>query len=91
MSPVPGDDGSGGGQADAVAAGGAVPGGVSPIEAVEVAGELGGVHPLAGIGDQEIEIPPPLRYLQTDGPAGVTVFDRVVQKNGEQTENFSLS
>ena len=50
---VPGHDGPGGGQADAVAAAAAGAGGIRPVKPVKQAGKLGGVQPGAGVGDRQ--------------------------------------
>ena len=48
---MPGNDGPGGGQADAITAAAAGAGGVRPVEPVEQPGQLGGVQGGAGVGD----------------------------------------
>lgn len=87
-APVPGDDGLGRGQADAIAPGGPGAGGIRPVEAVKVPGELGRIHPRAGIGDGNTDVPPPRGYGQPDGSLRVAVFDRVVQQDGKQPEKI---
>ena len=86
-----GDDGLRGGKPDPVASGGTGAGGIRPVESVKVPGKLRRVYPSAGIGYNNINIFSSLRYAEPNDTLRVTVFDRVVQKNGEQTENFSLS
>ena len=50
-----------------------------PVEAIKVPGELGRVHPCAGIGYGNTDVSSPHGYRQTDRSRRVTVFDRVVQ------------
>ena len=77
-------NGLGRGKADSIAAGAAGPGGVRPVKAVEVAGQLPGIQPGAGIGDREDHPPPPSGQGQADGAARIAVLYGVVQQDGQQ-------
>ena len=59
---VAGNNGFCSGKPDPVATGGAGAGRIRPVEAVKVPGELGCVHPYAGIGYRDIDIPSPHQH-----------------------------
>ena len=59
-SPVAGNDGSGRRRADSISAGSSGSGGVRPVEAVKIAGQLGGIQARAWIGDGKADRPAPL-------------------------------
>ena len=87
---MPGDNGFRSRQANAIAAGGAGAGGICPVEAVKVPGELGCVHPHTGIRYGNADIPSPHGYRQMDHSRRVAVFDCIIQQNRKQAEEIIL-
>ena len=87
---MPGDNGFRSRQANAIAASGAGAGGICPVEAVKVPGELVRIHPCAWVGYGNTDVSSPHGHKQADCPRRVTVFDRVVQKDGKEPEQVVL-
>lgn len=68
-----GHDGLGCGQSDTAPAGRAGAGGVRTVKAVEIVGQLRGIHPGAGVGERQLYAFSPRKERKVDRSARVTV------------------